>query len=278
MTTKLEVRFSELHGPKPTLQVLAMDRKGAILASSNNRQMFGSILNGAVTWNGLAIEFRADLCPADAHFFPVVIHAPIGRSIAEAVGLVEFSLTDPVYRGDPVDVSQGGELDWFVVAVAEQISNRRLRFKNVSSFPTARGDVVNQLRELILWMQRETSDDDWIQVPTLDSSPCKGCTARDEEIEILKDERNELLIIIEKQEILIENLRKERREGLVSGLVGPETLSVLPSVDDTGTSLESLLRTQEDLIGSIKQHLVKLSSQVKTGQRMRAMPRMGIHN
>ena len=277
---RFDLSVSDVRGSKPTLQVFAMDKTGTVLASSNNRQLLGSALSGSITWSGSSIEFRSELLPRDASLFPIILHAPIGRSIAQSVGLVEFSLTSDgsdnfAYKSEPVDLTQGDDLDWFVVTVGERVSEGSLRFKNICSFPHARGDVVAQLKDLVSWIQDDPDTGEWIdlkeETATKRVEGCRECGKKNTEIESLKRERDDLLIKIEKHEILIEKLRKERREGLVSDLIGPETLPVVPSIEDTGANVENLLRTQEELIGSIKQHLMKLSNQVKAGQRIRAI-------
>jgi len=269
---RCEIKFDELlQLTPPQLQIYALQADGKVIAASTIGQSFGSLLSGSVTWRQTSVEFIHHLMGSDGLFFPIIIHRP------ENAGLVEFALTNNVgqhiYMSDPVDLSTGKGVDWFVVCLALW-QNGHLKFKNVCSFPNASGDVVPQLQDLVSWVSSdEDSQTDWIDThtvmaPKILSTVCKNCTKKDEEMRALKLE-------IEKQTILIKKLREERKNGFVSDLVGPDTL--IGALDDElldakeDTQVDKLLQTQEELIGSIKQHIVKLSNQIKNGQRMRAI-------
>ena len=102
-----------------------------------------------------------------------------------------------------------------------------------------------------------------------------------QEILTLRKKVSELEDKSQKQEILLEKLRKERQEVLVTQLVGgshDQEESLADNADDEDASCSkdpasfaSQMQEQELLIMSIKEQLLKLSSQIRNGQRIRAI-------
>lgn len=295
-----ELSFSNVKGTKPSIQILAFDDAGnELVGSSNQRLIYGSMLKGGVTWDASRVD-GATVCfnlrelerhANDTRFFPIVIHAPIQRSIADAADRVSFKLSKNArderqaagFRSEEFDLSEGTVFDWFVVGMAViNYGKRSFRFKNVASFPNEPGEVQRQLKDLIEWTIAEDSETEgWFVFdldPTCPAVPAindsyQDVTSMRDEISKLRSENTELSIKVAKQEIIIERLRKERREEMVTDLVGPETtLRMFGSEDcQQEDSVEKLLQSQENLIGSIKQQILRLSNQIKTGQRMRAI-------
>ena len=289
-----------MKGTKPSIQIFAFDEAGnELIASSNQRLIYGSILKGGVTWDasrgdGASVSFNLSELERHANhtrFFPIVIHAPIQRSIADAADTVSFKLSRNCsdgklvtpFQSEEIDLSQGTEFDWFVIGLAViNYGKRSFRFKNVASFPNGPGEVLRQLKDLIEWTITEDSEtDDWfdfdldpigLTIPVMNESS-QDVASMLTEISRLRSENTELSIKVAKQEIIIERLRKERREEMVSDLVGPETTLRMFGSEESQEedSVEKLLQSQENLIGSIKQQILRLSNQIKTGQRMRAI-------
>lgn len=111
---------------------------------------------------------------------------------------------------------------------------------------------------------------------TLASSGIGGSVKHlSEELSKLRDREADFLTTIEKQKILIEQLRMARQSSLVEKLV---TDSYMMFTDDIkgpelrkDTDVAVQLVQQEELIVAIKEQLLKLSSQVKNGLRIRAL-------
>jgi hypothetical protein len=270
---KCELNFGGINGDMPALQVFAMNDEGQVMASSPSDIRFGSICRGGISWRNSTVEFLEELAPTGAKFFPIIIHEP---SRAKLVGYSLFNNQNQLlFKGDPVDLTQGNMADWFVVSLGRfRSQDGVMEFKNISSFPNTSGDVVPQLKDLVHWIQNgdpAERTEGWIAcdltktITVHDGQVCSECERKDEKIRSLQ-------LQIEKQNILIEKLRKERRTGFVSDLIGPETLDVLPDdSDEKETNVEKLLQTQDELIGSIKEQILKLSNQIKNGQRLRAI-------
>jgi len=99
-----------------------------------------------------------------------------------------------------------------------------------------------------------------------------------EEVAKLREKLAELEQRSLKQEIMIEKLRSERKQVLVTQLVGEENLTDpntdeldQPSATSHNKNVIDAVADQEILIMSIKEQLLKLSSQIRNGQRIRAI-------
>lgn len=201
-------------------------------------------------------------------------------------------------------------------------------FRDVSSFPASKGDVESQLRDLIEGSVDDlneglgTKSEGWYpvpweqnkeQVPTFApvtpsfSSMAPGChncsileaqlnaarkqmrpTHDDEELTKLRQKVSELKDKTLKQDILLEKLRKERREVLLNQLVGQDLDRSNSSggshqqddeLDESQARLEPRnlsveMEQQETLIMSIKEQLLKLSSQIRLHGQQRIQTAM----
>lgn len=96
-----------------------------------------------------------------------------------------------------------------------------------------------------------------------------------EELSKLRDREADLLTTIEKQKILIEQLRMARQNSLVEKLVADSDMMFTDHIKEPelrkDTDVAVQLVQQEELIVAIKEQLLKLSSQVKNGLRIRAL-------
>ena len=255
-----------------------------MLTSSNPRVSSGSLYGGGTVWSWprpgvFGLDVDVTRLPSDVQYLPIVVHAPTGGAFTG--GDLEYSVScsekaSSVTLSDP-------DADWFLVGIV--VVNGSVEFRNVGSFPNEHGKMLEQLQELVRMVGSESG------------TACMQCRILKEEVRILKAraltkrfeglgleghmdlvEENERLTTANEQlsdkvlklELVVESLRKERREALVSGLIGPETLTDIPDDvgGDSGADVVGLMDAQENLVASIKQQLMKLSNQIKAGQRL----------
>ena len=170
---------------------------------------------------------------AEIEFSRTLLNMVFPIVIRNPSGVVEVSVEASHTARMDLDSKKNGS-EWFLVGIL------RSEFQFVHSFSS--GDIASGLRGMLV-----------------------------SDTEKLRDEIRELKLKVTKQEILIDKLRRDRKEGIVSDLVGPDTELVVQAVTDSEEKdVDVLLDSQENLISSIKQQIVRISNQIKTGQRMRA--------
>jgi len=164
---------SEDNDEYPGIQLFAFNESAYVTSFSDFRKHSGSIFGGAIVWEPVEdgkfiIKISVDSLPAECKMIPILIRVSTAYAIPQFAGSMTYTFSasgmDSSVHVDSVDLTvQGSNVDWFVSGVlsidrdpTDGIPTRVL-FRDISSFPENRGDVVNQLKDLVHTLLSEIS-------------------------------------------------------------------------------------------------------------------------
>ena len=152
--------------PVPGLQIFAFDRAGSMLESSDFRKSEGSFLGHSVSWKlagrqSYLAEFDTNKIPTSCNLLLVLVRVSSSLSVSDLASAMSYTLAvtgDSSVQVGGLDLAfQSSQADWFITGAImfDRNSVHRILFKDISSFPGTRGNVLGQVRDLAQDIGRE---------------------------------------------------------------------------------------------------------------------------
>ena len=152
--------------PVPGLQLFAFDEALSILDSSDFRNTEGEFLGHSVSWNlrgpeSYTARIDTQRIPSNCTMILLVTRVSSAlcvKDLASSMGYTLEVVGDSSVQVCGLDLTfDSGETDWFVAGalVFDRRIPSRILFKDISSFPDSRGNVINQIRDLARTLGRE---------------------------------------------------------------------------------------------------------------------------